>query len=421
MLAERLMQEAVDGRVEDESRRRIQELLAGLLEFHWREAKPVFWWKFARHLMTDQELWDDLDCLAGLERTATLPRPIKRSMAYEYRFNPDQDTKLHESSKCFFAHDLSIKPTIETFDAERGLIEIKLGPKCDVPPERLSLIPDEHVSAKVIIDAVYRYVEAWSRGEIRSKAVDDLLHRRPPRLLKPHCGSIIPAGHNVLVGAIDVVKQMDETVLCIQGPPGTGKTFTAATVILDLLAEGKQVGVTANSHKAILNVLHAVHSAAQRNGKVVRLVKVAGEEDDSLIEAGTIEYVKDPANTIGVLGQGPVVVGGTAWTFSRPELEGEFDYLFIDEAGQFSLGNVVATGQSAKNLVLVGDQMQLGTAGARITSGRQWKIGPGISSSGASHNSTRHGNFSRYDVPNARRHLPLHFRCRIRWTVAVAP
>ena len=36
------------------------------------------------------------------------------------------------------------------------------------------------------------------------------------------------------------------------------------------------------------------------------------------------------------------------------------DYLFVDEAGQVPLANIVAMGLSAKNIVLVGDQMQLG-------------------------------------------------------------
>jgi uncharacterized protein len=58
-------------------------------------------------------------------------------------------------------------------------------------------------------------------------------------------------------------------------------------------------------------------------------------------------------------------VGGTAWVFSRPELAGAFDHLFSDEAGQVSLANAVAVGQSARNLVLVGDQMQL----AQVTQG----------------------------------------------------
>jgi uncharacterized protein len=53
------------------------------------------------------------------------------------------------------------------------------------------------------------------------------------------------------------------------------------------------------------------------------------------------------------------LIGGTAWLFARPEMEKRLDYLFIDEAGQVSLADVVATGLSADNIVLVGDQMQL--------------------------------------------------------------
>ena len=53
------------------------------------------------------------------------------------------------------------------------------------------------------------------------------------------------------------------------------------------------------------------------------------------------------------------LVAGTAWLFARPEHDQAFDYLFIDEAGQVGLANVVATGVAARNIVLVGDQMQL--------------------------------------------------------------
>jgi uncharacterized protein len=57
--------------------------------------------------------------------------------------------------------------------------------------------------------------------------------------------------------------------------------------------------------------------------------------------------------------QGPLLLGGTAWTFCRPEMEGLLDYLFVDEAGQVPLANLVGMGLSARNIVLVGDQMQL--------------------------------------------------------------
>ena len=45
--------------------------------------------------------------------------------------------------------------------------------------------------------------------------------------------------------------------------------------------------------------------------------------------------------------------------FCREDQRGAYDYLFVDEAGQVSLGNLVAMAGAAANIVLVGDQMQL--------------------------------------------------------------
>lgn len=357
-LAEALIQEVYGGRIADPERKRVQELLSHLLEFHWREAKPVFWRMFARHEMTELELVHDFDCLGGLDRTTTPPRRVKQSKSYEYKFDSDQNTKLHEESECFFAHDLAVSTIIEKLNLEQGLVEIRLGPTKAKPPKRLSLIPSEYVRADIIAQAVLRYVEAWSQGTTISQAVDHLLHRLPPVLNGHIGGRIIPANADLLTATVDVVRRMRDTVLCIQGPPGTGKTYTAAEAILRLLQDGRRIGVTANSHKVILNILRAVHGAMQRAGTVFRLVKVGPSEDDPLIASGVIANVesKDASDT---LGHGPVLMGGTAWLFSRPDLQGKFDYLFIDEAGQFSLANTVAVGLSTRNLVLVGDQMQL--------------------------------------------------------------
>jgi superfamily I DNA and/or RNA helicase len=53
------------------------------------------------------------------------------------------------------------------------------------------------------------------------------------------------------------------------------------------------------------------------------------------------------------------IVAGTSWLFAREEMEGLFDYLFIDEAGQVSLADAVAMSPCARNLVLLGDPQQL--------------------------------------------------------------
>ncbi|HEY9786820.1 MAG TPA: DEAD/DEAH box helicase, partial [Candidatus Obscuribacterales bacterium] len=53
------------------------------------------------------------------------------------------------------------------------------------------------------------------------------------------------------------------------------------------------------------------------------------------------------------------LVGGTAWAFSHPDAEAKLDYLFVDEAGQVSMANLVGMSPSTQNIVLLGDQMQL--------------------------------------------------------------
>ena len=53
------------------------------------------------------------------------------------------------------------------------------------------------------------------------------------------------------------------------------------------------------------------------------------------------------------------LLAGTAWLFAREELDAQLDVLVIDEAGQMSLADALAVGTAARNLVLLGDPLQL--------------------------------------------------------------
>src|SRR5262249_243238 len=54
------------------------------------------------------------------------------------------------------------------------------------------------------------------------------------------------------------------------------------------------------------------------------------------------------------------LVAGTAWLFAHEDLDGGFvDTLVIDEAGQVSLADALAMGTAARNVVLLGDPLQL--------------------------------------------------------------
>src|SRR5262249_46627968 len=53
------------------------------------------------------------------------------------------------------------------------------------------------------------------------------------------------------------------------------------------------------------------------------------------------------------------VGAGTAWEWAREDYAGAVDVLFVDEAGQMSLANVLAVSQAAGSVVLLGDPQQL--------------------------------------------------------------
>jgi len=129
-------------------------------------------------------------------------------------------------------------------------------------------------------------------------------------------------------------------------------------MIVDLARAGKRVGVCAVSHKVIANLLQEVVRAGIAEGARIaclRKVTDASETPDPGIEETT-----DNAQARSALEAArPRVLGGTPWMWARPEFFESVDVLFVDEAGQMSLANVLAIAQSARSVVLLGDPQQL--------------------------------------------------------------
>jgi uncharacterized protein len=108
----------------------------------------------------------------------------------------------------------------------------------------------------------------------------------------------------------------------------------------------------------VVNLLIECGKAARETGSFLLGVKAGGEKEGPLFaENPALRYVESNKEARTAYANG--VVGGTAWLFTLPEWEGVLDFLFIDEAGQVSLANAVAMARCAKNIVLLGDQMQL--------------------------------------------------------------
>src|SRR5262249_47841751 len=139
--------------------------------------------------------------------------------------------------------------------------------------------------------------------------------------------------------ACRVVHGLDRSCLAIQGPPGSGKTRTAAQAIRELVAKGKRIGVSGPSHKVIRLLLKTITEAG--TGAERRMHKCKLDELDE--DPGEIRITNSNATARKAFSLGNVdVLGGTSWLWSRAEFAESVDYLFVDEAGQMSLADVLA-------------------------------------------------------------------------------
>ncbi len=197
--------------------------------------------------------------------------------------------------------------------------------------------------------------ESDARGEFQ--AARDILLRLTPRVTGTSIEALT-SELSLLDAAKTLALKLESSVLPIQGPPGSGKTYTGAQMIIELVGAGKRVGVTAGSHKVISNLLSTLCTAAGETNTKLSIVQKPNEGDGC--EHGLVTQTDDNAEVLEKLLSGEAQVGaGTAWLWSREEFAGSVDVLFVDEAGQMSLANVLAVSPAAKSVVLLGDPQQL--------------------------------------------------------------
>ena len=195
----------------------------------------------------------------------------------------------------------------------------------------------------------------------------DLLFRRAPRLKKSASNANnaenlprevdFPASDLPTVDAVHAaVRALDHSYVAVQGPPGAGKTFLASHVIARLVAEGAKVGVVAQSHAVIENLMLAC--CARDGFDVSRAVRLRGK---SVTPDAPWSEVSDSELVELISGAGGLLFGGTVWDYvSERRVPAEsLDVLVVDEAGQFSLTNTVAAARAARSVLLLGDPQQL--------------------------------------------------------------
>jgi uncharacterized protein len=333
----------------------VVQLLLDLNFFHKREDKPAWWAIFDRLAQDSEELLDDLECIQGLEAVSPPVQVTAKSFERTYRF-PPQETKLRSGSKpCVKPATMPEEIDLRSIDAATNTLVLRRSTAKGTLPDRLDLIPSKPIANGTLRSAIGAVTEAIIAGEGSAAAIEQLLTRMPPRFDDGRRREgIIDAEGDLPSQTSAAIAAMDGTTLAIQGPPGTGKTYVSALSIVDLVRAGHRIAVSSNSHKAIGNLLKAVAARAAAEGLACRVVQKAGGDGDGDADTGIVTVTDNDAPEIATAH----VVGATAWHFARYPSPA-FDHLFIDEAGQVSLANVLAMSRAARNLVLVGDPMQL--------------------------------------------------------------
>ena len=359
-LTDDLPKDLTDGSSLEDPTQRGRWLLAQLVDWHRREHKAL-WWRYF-HLkdeLTEDERAEETDVLGRLKFVDTWPdpKPRARSTIYRFRF-AEQD------------HKLAVGDSVRTQDGKDAGRIVRLDDEtCEVdlrltssrpPPQPTSLIQFNYVNPRPKPGSLKRLAQGVTENGIDGsgpfRAARDLLMRQPPRVGQAPDAPLAGDGEDAQAAARRLVQTLDESYLAIQGPPGSGKSTVGAEMIVDLVEAGKRVGVTANSHKVIGELLEKTERVAESRGIDVRI----GQRTNDSPASESFQHLENTDDAYDGLAGGFLdVVGGTGWLWASEKMEGSVDVLCIDEAGQMSLADALASARCAKSLLLLGDPQQL--------------------------------------------------------------
>lgn len=325
-------------------------LIANFLEFYKREEKVVWWEYFRLKALEPSELFDESAALTYLKYTG-IQETIKRSVIDTYSFDK-QECDIRIDSKIKDIEGKYVGEIVD-LDLERGILKLKRGDKLkDYHPE--TIVKNEYISndkkeSRIIKFANWVITNGLESEKKKYKCIRDILLNK----------SSIPKDLNNDLIELEKAKfwasSLEGSFLAIQGPPGAGKSYTASRVILDLIKKGKRIGLTALSHKVIQNLLNSVYELNKEENfdlKIIQKPKSGNEEE--------LPWdLDDITHSIAKKIEDYHLIAGTSFMWVDEELAEKVDYLFIDEAGQFSLIDTVAISHAATNLVLLGDNQQL--------------------------------------------------------------
>lgn len=330
-------------------------ILAYLLEWHRREEKAIWWEFFRLSGLTADELVSEKAALGHLTLVGLVETTKTGIPTHRYQFE-QQDTDIRGDEDVHQTGGGKLGSVVSVNTEERTIDIKKSKATADIHPDAVfshKIIPGKEQAASLFRLGEY-VVEHGIEGGGPYQSARDILLRKIPNLGGQ---AIQEEDEDTLAAALRITEVLNSGVLPIQGPPGTGKSHTGARMICSLVRRGKKVGITANSHKVIRNLINKVIEAADEMGVDIECIQKAGE-----VEANQrrLSFAKTNDDIFNALAGGAAqIAGATHFLWSRGDAAETVDVLVVDEAAQMSLANVVAVGQAAPAIILLGDPQQL--------------------------------------------------------------
>ncbi|MGH2905038.1 MAG: hypothetical protein ACRDK7_15855 [Solirubrobacteraceae bacterium] len=207
-------------------------LMAQLLDYHRREAKPVWWAYFERLEADEQQLVEvDTEALGGLADAGVAPTPAPgypQSLIHTLRF-PVQEHKVGPGN--FVDPTNGKNVTVESVENEAGLVRIRRGSKSVGEPLPRALIPGgpyrtplqraalRRLADDIVEHGPYTCEHALSIENGRYGALRQILLREVPTTSARPRGAALQTGAFDLEDAQEIAEGLDDSYLFIQGPP----------------------------------------------------------------------------------------------------------------------------------------------------------------------------------------------------------
>ena len=350
----------------------LKQIISDVIGFYTREDKPSWREFFDRKDLSNEELMEDREVIANMKLLSYNrdPSPRRRSTIYKYIY-PDQEFKLKKGKQVSIANNVEIDRSdaagkIEELDPIQRIVTLRKGiSKSEgILPKILSIgeKPPKASRYSNLNSNIYNYCNDVVDNQNNFKAITSILIRDYPNVIGVKKGEKLINSDNFEREIPKTLLNLKESYLFCQGPPGSGKTFHAANAIIELIKQNKKIAITANSHKVIHNLLERIEKIAQNKNCLFKGLKKGNKDDkETYFDGKFVSTGTDDRPFLKGLDDKSIsLFAGTKFHLSNAYYRSKIDYLFIDEAGQMTITDVIAIGVIAKNIILIGDQQQLG-------------------------------------------------------------